>query len=173
MTNRFDGEVLLHVAYVTGGPLGLDGVFPDGQYVNRSNGRWSVKQFGYGGMSGYEAEPGVSVGFDPPWRGGEPTLGSMPSVEWVKVVETLRDVSPAIPVSPLSGRRTEADPWSRRNAQQPAQRQLGRRIEEVSYVGNMATEDVVHMGESIGNDHARLWCVQGSLPSGPMGEPGG
>jgi hypothetical protein len=97
MTHRFEGEVVLRVTYVAGGPLGLDGVFPDGEYVYRSDGRWTIKHFGYGGMSIYAAQPGVSVGFDPPWRGGEPTLGSMPPAEWVKVVESLRDVSASDP----------------------------------------------------------------------------
>ena len=88
MNSRADGEVWMRVAYIPGGPLGLDGAFPD-QYVSKVNGAWVIKQFAYGGMESYEGQPGVAVMFDPPWSGGQPSLGSMPADEWAKVVQSL------------------------------------------------------------------------------------
>lgn len=92
MTTRTDGEIWMRVSYIAGGPLGQDGVFP-GQSASLEDGRRTITQQSYGGMGLYEGQPGVSVTFDPPWSGGEPTLGSMPSSEWVKVVISLADVA--------------------------------------------------------------------------------
>lgn len=94
MNSRSDGQVWMRITTVIGGPFAVDGVFPDGQTLSRENGHWVLQQHAYGGVNLYEsdARPGVVVTFDPPWSGGEPTLGAMTPEQWLAAVESLAPV---------------------------------------------------------------------------------
>jgi hypothetical protein len=89
----YDGEVTVEVISSAPGTLGVDGVFPDGMYVQGSGDTLRIHQDA-NGTQRFIVRQGTAVALLPNLvTGGEPTLGSMTPAQWVRLVESLTPVS--------------------------------------------------------------------------------